>query len=159
MKFKKHSVLFLLGGILLGMLIVGITQYAFGLEQQPSMTLYRISTDEPLTIAWDDTNTDILDYFDFYMWNSGEQKKYLQGNTQQLQITVKLPRTGLYVFYCRSCDKPESDDTRECSVYAQSDMTEYAKIKDPATGQFINGKWMIYGHVAAPTGGGVVTTP
>jgi len=32
----------------------------------------------------------------------------------------------------------------------------YGQVEDPNNpGTYIQGKWMIYGHVAAPTGGGV----
>ena len=135
-----------------------ISKKVFAFEQHDAMTIYTMNTDENLTIGWDDT--DLLDdYFEFYIWNFGEKKQYLIGKTQAVQVTIQLPRTGLWVFYVRTCDKPASDNTRECSVYAQSNMIEYAQVKDPVTGQFIAGKWMVYGHVAAPSEGGVVTTP
>ena len=96
------------------------------------------------------------------MWNFGEEKKYLLGKTQLLQVTFQLPRTGLYIFYARACDKPETDSTRECSTYAHSMLADpetgipYGQVEDPNNpGTYIQGKWMIYGHVAAPTGGGV----
>jgi hypothetical protein len=139
---------------------------SFGAKAHPNLTLYTMTTDEDVTIAWDDTNIDLTDFFDFYMWNYGELQKYIIGRTQQLRVTIKLPRTGLYIFYVRTCDKPESDTTRECSIYAHSNLVDaetgvpYGNIEDPANpGTYIKGKWMIYGHVAPPTGGGVVTTP
>lgn len=128
------------------------------------ITLYTLTTDKQITIGWDDSNPDVSDYFDFYMWNHGEQRKYAIGKTQALEVTFYIPRTGLYVFFCRACDKPETDATRECSEYSssvmeQADGTPYAQVKDPATGQYIPGKWMVYGHIGAPTGGGVSNTP
>ena len=131
----------------------------FAFEQHDTMTIYTMTTDENLTIKWDDTNLTLDDYFEFYMWNFGEEKQYLIGKTQALQVTMQLPRTGLWVFYCRTCDKPESDNTRKCSVYAQSNMIEYAQVKNIVTGNYVAGKWMVYGHISAPSEGGVVTTP
>ena len=156
---------FLLGILIIALFFVAV-EFASAADAHPDLTLYTMSTDEDVTIAWDDTNPDLADYFDFYMWNYGEERQYLIGRTQALQVTVQLPKTGLYIFYCRSCDKPESDTTRECSIYAHSNLVDsetgipYGRIPDPNNpGQFIQGKWMIYGHVAAPTGGGVDSTP
>ena len=131
-----------------------VSNKVFALEQHNGITIYTMPTDENLTIGWDDT--DLLDdYFEFYIWNFGEKKQYLIGKTQAVQVTIQLPRTGLWVFYIRTCDKPASDNTRECSVYAQSNMIEYAQVKDPDTGQFVAGKWMVYGHISSPTDGGI----
>lgn len=159
---KSRNILLTLLGVLLGILFFGSIDLIFGAEVHSDLTLYTTSTDQDVTIAWDDTNPTLADYFDFYMWNYGEEQRYLIGRTQALQVTVRLPKTGLYIFYCRACDKPESDSTRECSIYANSNLVDeqtgvpYGKIADPNNpGQFIQGKWMIYGHVAAPTGGGV----
>lgn len=136
-----------------------ISKKVFAFEQHDAMIIYTMSTNENLTIGWDDTNPILNDYFEFYMWNFGEKKQYLIGSTQALQVTIQLPRTGLWVFYCRACDKPASDNTRECSVYAQSNLIDYAQVKNIVTGNYVAGKWMIYGHVSAPSEGGVVTTP
>lgn len=158
MRFKRFIVFLFL--------IIFYVPFAFGAEVHSNLTLYTTSTDQDVTIAWDDTNITLEDFFDFYMWNFGEERKYLIGKTQQLQVTIRIPRTGLYVFYIRACDKIDTDDTRECSTYANSNLVDsetgipYGKIEDPANpGTYIQGKWMIYGHVAAPTGGGVDTTP
>jgi hypothetical protein len=166
MKIKKYNSLFILFGILLSILFMGIFDYTFGAEVHSDLTLYTTLTDKDVTIAWDDTNIELLDFFDFYMWNYGEEQKYLIGKTQQLQVTIKIPKTGLYIFYVRACDKAEADDTRLCSIYANSNLVDtetnipYGKVEDPANpGTYIKGKWMIYGHVAPPTGGGVDTTP
>jgi hypothetical protein len=166
MKTKKYNSLFILFGILLGSIIILSTDYAFGAKTHPDITLYTTLTDKDVTIAWDDTNTELLDFFDFYMWNYGEEQKYIIGKTQQLQVTIMIPKTGLYIFYIRACDKIETDDTRNCSEYVNSNLVgsvtkiPYGKVEDPANpGTYINGKWMIYGHVAPPTGGGVDTTP
>jgi hypothetical protein len=129
-----------------------------------NITLYQETTDQDITVAWDDTN-DREKYpqifFDFFTWNIGEEKKYLIGRTQLLQATFKLPRTGLYIFYGRACDKPYTDETRVCSQWGHSaltnlDGTPFGRVEDPNNpGQFIPGNWMLYGHIAAPTGGGV----
>ena len=72
-----------------------------------------------------------------------------------------MPRTGLWIFYARACDKVHTDETRICSMWANSAMeqldgTPFGKVDDPANpGQFIPGNWVIYGHIAAPTNGGV----
>jgi len=131
------------------------------------ITLYQHSTDENITIAWDaviDENYPDIHY-DFFAYNQGEERKYLLGHTQQTQVTIKLPRTGLYIFYGRTCDKEftteESEEPRICSQWAhsaleQEDGTSFGKVEDPKNpGQYINRGWMIYGHIAAPSGGGV----
>jgi hypothetical protein len=129
-----------------------------------NLTLYQEPTGKDITIAWDDTNADITgENYHFFLWNEGEQKKYLTGKTQQTQITIKLPRTGLWLFYARAC-KPDASDPPEqgqCSDWGHSaleqlDGTAFGQIDNPANpGTLINGKWMIYGHVAAPSGGGI----
>lgn len=162
---KGHSLFWFLLGVLIVLFLTLLCEIADAeMDTYFDVTLYTIPTDQNLTVEWDDSNPTVDDYFEFHMWNIGEQKKYLIGKTQALTVTVKLPRTGLFTFFCRACDKPESDTTRECSDYAAShlvmeDGTPYAQVKDPVTGNLIPGKWMIYGHVAAPTGGGVVPTP
>ncbi len=127
------------------------------------LTLYQESTDKDMTIAWDavvdDNYPDI--HYDFFLWNQGEEKKYLIGATQQIEVTFKLPRTGLFAFYARTCDRAKTETDRICSQWAHSalereDGTLFGRIADPANpGDHIPGKWMIYGHVAAPTGGGI----
>jgi hypothetical protein len=128
------------------------------------VTIYTIPTSEDITIEWDYDDSDPPDpdiNFDFYVWNRGEEKKYLIGNTQQKEATVKLPRTGLYVFYARSCDSPKGEEDRSCSSWGNSimvlaDGTLLGKIKDPNNPEeYIPGNWLIYGHIAAPTGGGI----
>jgi hypothetical protein len=130
-----------------------------------NLTLYQYSTDKQITIAWDhDTDYPEI-FFDFFVWNEGEERKYLLGHTQLLEATFKLPRTGLYTFYGRACDKAfttdESEEPRICSQWSHSaleneDGTPFGKIDDPANpGTFIPGNWVIYGHIAAPSGGGV----
>jgi len=126
----------------------------------PDLTLYTMTTDVLLTIEWDDTNS-LVDFFEFYLWNYGEEKKYLIGKTQQIRATMFLPRTGLWVFYIKTCDKVETDDTRECSDWVHSNLLDsqgvpYGKVEDSNNpGTYIKGKWMIYGHVAPPTSGGI----
>ena len=143
----------------------GVRNVSLKLDELISdVTIYNIPTSKEITIEWDcvSTITDFPDLnFDFYIWNRGEEKKYLIGNTQQTQATIKLPRTGLYVFYASSCDSPKGEEERSCSPWANSLMIDfngdlYGKIKDPNNpGEYIPGNWLIYGHIAAPTGGGV----
>ena len=166
MRVRNQNLKWFLLGVIIVILFTVMCEMvkAEDLTTHHAITLYTMSTDKQLTVAWDDSNPDIADYFDFYMWNHGEQKKYAIGKTQLLEVSFYIPRTGLYVFFCRACDKPESDTTRQCSTYSssvmeQQDGTPYAQVKDPATGQLIPGKWMVYGHVGAPTGGGVDPTP
>jgi hypothetical protein len=127
------------------------------------LTLYQESTDKDMTIAWDavvDANYPDIHY-DFFLWNQGEEKKYLTGATQQIQVTFQLPRTGLFAFYARTCDRAKTETDRVCSQWSHSalereDGTLFGRIADPANpGDHIPGKWMIYGHIAAPSGGGV----
>lgn len=128
------------------------------------LTLYQHSTGEDITIAWDavvdERYPDI--YYDFFLYNEGEERKYLLGYTQQIEATFKLPRTGLWIFYAKTCNKPHTEtEDRICSQWAHSALEDIngiplAQINDPANpGTLIKGKWMIYGHVAPPTGGGV----
>lgn len=136
------------------------------LEKDPvtsNLTLYHYSTDKDITVAWDavvdENHPDI--YYDFFVWNQGEEQKYLLGRTQAVQVTFKLPRTGLYAFYAKACNKSHTEEDRLCSQWAHSalenlDGTSFGKVKDPNNpGTYINGGWLIYGHIAAPTGGGV----
>ena len=132
-----------------------------------NLTLYQHSTDKDITVAWDavvDANYPDI-FYDFFVYNEGEERKYLLGHTQAVQATFKLPRTGLYTFYGRTCNKDftteESAEPRICSQWAHSaleniDGTSFGRVEDPDNpGTFINGSWKIYGHVAAPSGGGV----
>jgi hypothetical protein len=131
------------------------------------LTLYQEPTGKDMTIAWDavvdERYPDI--FYDFFLYNEGEERKYLIGHTQTIEVTFKLPRTGLWVFYARSCNKEftteESEEPRICSQWGHSaleqlDGTPFGQINDPNNpGTLVKGKWMIYGHVAAPSGGGV----
>lgn len=128
-----------------------------------NLTLYQHATDKDMTIAWDaivDANYPDIHY-DFFLWNQGEEAKYLIGATQLTQVTFKLPRTGLFAFYARTCNKTKTETDRICSQWShsaleQEDGTPFGKIKDPANSTvYIPGNWMIYGHIAPPTGGGV----
>jgi hypothetical protein len=130
---------------------------------QSNITLYTESTDKEITVAWDavvDSNYPDI-FYDFFLWNQGEEQKYLTGATQQIEVTFKLPRTGLYVFYGKSCNKAKTETDRICSSWnhsamEQEDGTPSGKVKDPNDPTvYIPGNWMIYGHIAAPTGGGV----
>lgn len=131
-------------------------------EIQSDITLYTYPTDKDLTVAWDSTN-DPEKYpeifYDFYLWNHGEEKKYLLGRTQLLQVTMTIPRTGLWIFYARSCNKAFTETDRICSSWGNSNLTEldgtpFGKIDDPANpGTLIRGNWIVYGHIAAPSGG------
>jgi hypothetical protein len=127
----------------------------------PNITLYTEPTDKEITVAWDavvDSNYPEIHY-DFFLWNQGEEQKYLTGATQQIKITFKLPRTGLYTFYGRSCNKAKTETDRICSSWnhsamEQEDGTPSGKVKNPADPTvYIPGNWMIYGHIAAPTSG------
>jgi len=106
---KRSNLFYFFIGVLVILLTTLLAELASAAEVHSDMTLYTTSTDKDVTIAWDDTNLSLEDFFDFYMWNYGEEKKYLLGKTQLLEVTFKLPRTGLYIFYARACDKPESD--------------------------------------------------
>jgi len=168
---RSNNLIWFFIGVLIIILLTVIYEKvsAEELTAHYNITLYTMSTDQQLTVAWDDTNPDIQETFEFYLWNHGEQRKYAIGQTQQLQVTTFIPRTGLYAFFARACDNvttlptslTENEVTEyKCSEYASSvmeqpDGTPYGVVKDPATGQLTPGKWMIYGHVGAPTGGGV----
>lgn len=207
---KGHNLLWFLLGILIILVFCIVTEYADAQEfvQHDGITLYTMYTDKAVELAWDSsTDPPIADEtFQFYLWNYGEQRRYAIGATALLTINIFLPRTGLWVFYCRAHieydkssnwieyqdyilaqlveevntnallyeTKKDLDITPAMtkaqilqsiqnygfnSIYAQSDKIEFAQVKNPDTGLYVAGKWMIYGHVAAPTGGGVVTTP
>jgi len=124
-----------------------------------SLTLYTDTTDKDITVTWDavvDANYPDIHY-DFFLWNHGEEDKYLIGGTQQTQVTFKLPRTGLWVFYARTCDKARTETDKICSSWAHSNLTEldgtlFGQVEDPTNpGTYIPGNWMIYGHIAPPT--------
>jgi len=132
-----------------------------------NLTLYQYGTDKSITIEWDavvDANYPDI-FYDFFVYNEGEERKYLLGHTQATQATFKLPRTGLYTFYGKTCNKDftteESEEPRICSQWSHSaleneDGTPFGKIEDPANpGQYIPGNWVIYGHISAPSGGGI----
>lgn len=161
---RRSNIIWFFIGVLIIILLTVIYEKvsAEELTAHYNITLYTMTTDQQLTVAWDDTNPDSNETFEFYLWNHGEQRKYAIGQTQQLQVTTFIPRTGLYAFFARACDNITTNGVTEykCSAYASSDMlkedgTPYGVVKDPATGQLTPGKWMIYGHVGAPTGGGV----
>jgi hypothetical protein len=133
-----------------------------------NVNIYSVKTDKSFTFEWEDTTTgdNIKNkIFKFYLWNEGEQKKYVIGETSQSQVTLKLPRTGLYLFYVSICGDVVNEETGEvtpdkCSSYTHPALTDengylHGKIKDPITGEIVPGKWIIYGHISAPTGGGI----
>ena len=153
---KKSLFIFILIGMIIGGLIGRFVLSAFGFEQHDAMTIYTMTTDEPITIAWDDSDPQ---YFNFYVWNFGEERIYLNGETQQTQVTIYLPRTGLWIFYCAECDSPASNANRQCSGYAQSNLIEFSQVRDPVSGNYIAGRWMIYSHVSPPSEGGVIINP
>lgn len=133
-------------------------------EIYSDITLYIKPTDKNITIGWDSTNDPIKYpeiFYDFFLWNRGEETKYLLGRTQLLQVTIIIPRTGLWIFYAKACDKEHTNDTRKCSNWSHSalvgsDGIPFGQVKDPANpGSYIPGRWMIYSHIAAPTSGGI----
>lgn len=123
-----------------------------------NLTLYHMYTNEYFTIAWDDAN---VDHYNYYLWNYGEKRKYAEGRTSNTQTPMALPRTGLWQFFIRSCNADESS----CSNYSHSLQIDangnpIASIEDPNNPDAqIKGTWLIYGHVAPPSGGGIETTP
>jgi hypothetical protein len=196
---------FFLGCIVVAVLCIFVEwAKAEDFVQHDQMTLYTMYTDKAVDIAWESTTDPPIpdETFQFYLWNYGEQRKYAVGATALLTINIFLPRTGLWVFYCRAhieYDKSsnwaeyqdytlaqlvEEVNTNELlyetkkdlditptmtkaqilqsiqnygfnSIYAQSDKIEFAQVKNPDTGLWVAGRWMIYGHVAPPTGGGI----
>ena len=209
-KLTGHNLFWFLLSVLVVLISCIIVNYADAqeFEQHDGITLYTMYTDKAVDIAWDSSSDPFVidETFQFYLWNYGEKRKYAIGATALLTVNIFLPRTGLWVFYCRShLEYDKSSNWAEYqdytlaqlveeaainellyetqkdldinpamtkaqilqsiqnygfnSIYARSDKIEFAKVKDPITGLYVEGKWMIYGHVAAPTGGGVVTTP
>lgn len=158
MNNKIIYIICILIGILVGLGIMSLIDKAFAFEQKDIITLYVVTTAEDLTIKWDKHITDPVFeyYYDFHLYNYGEKENYAIGTTQLNQVTMKVPRTGLWVFYCRECDEPKSEEDRECSIYSQSDIIEYAQVKDPVTGLYVPGAWMVYAHIAGITEGEII---
>lgn len=160
-----HNLFWLFLGVIIILILCVVVDCADAAEVHSELTLYTTTTDKDITIRWDDTNPNRSDEeYEFYVWNYGEKKKYLIGSTQAIQVTFKLPRTGLYIFFARACADVTINEntTYECSIWVNSNMVDlntqvpYGKVEDPNNpGTYIQGKWMIYGHVAPPTGGGV----
>lgn len=119
-------------------------------KQFPEATLYQCLTSDTLTVAWD--NPDNL-LTEFYFWNLGEETKYLPGTTNSNQINIKLPRTGLYVFYARF----KTGDTTYTEWMNSMDKN-FAQVKPIGQTDYVAGAWVLYGHIAPPTGGGVERT-
>jgi len=128
-----------------------------------NVVVYEIKTDEPISFAWNDANPEIPNKeFEFYLYNRGEQTKYINGKTGALQMTVMIPKTGFYEVYLRCCNPAITDSDNKCSEWISSfekavgsNGIFFTSIQDE-NGNFIDGKWLIYAHVAAPTSGGVV---
>lgn len=128
------------------------------------VTLYEVKTDEPIAFAWNDTDPDIPNKeYEFYLYNRGEETKYVNGKTSATTISVMIPKTGFYEVFLRACNPAVTDpDIEKCSVWISSfslaedeDGTLLVSIID-ASGNTVPGKWLIYAHVAAPTQGGIV---
>jgi hypothetical protein len=128
-----------------------------------NVVIYEIKTDEPISFAWADANPEIPNKeFEIYLYNRGEQMKYINGKTGALQMTVMIPKTGFYEVYLRSCNPAIIDSDNKCSEWISS----FEKAVDSKgivctsvqdeNGNLIDGKWLIYAHVAAPKDGGIV---
>jgi hypothetical protein len=129
-----------------------------------NVTLYEVKTDEPIAFAWSDASPEITNKeLEFYLYNWGEQIKYINGKTATTQISLMIPKTGLYEVYLRTCNPAVTDPNLDkCSEWISSfslaekaDGTLSVSVID-ASGNLIPGKWLIYAHVAAPTQGGIV---
>jgi hypothetical protein len=114
-----------------------------GIIQSPQVTIYQCYTSDPLTIAWENPNILLAEY---YFWNIGEQKKYRANSTIGAQTTIKLPRTGLYSFYIRF-KLPDNTYTE----WTNSLESGFCQIIPVGQTNYVPGAWVIYGHVAPPT--------
>lgn len=111
--------------------------------QSPQVTIYQCYTSDTLTIAWENSNNLLAE---FYLWNIGEQKKYRSGTIISSQKAFKLPRTGLYSFYIRF-KLPDGSYTE----WTNSLESNFCQIIPIGQTSYIPGAWVIYGHVAPPT--------
>jgi hypothetical protein len=127
--------------------LVGIAKAE--LKQFPPMTIYQCYTSDNLTVAWDNSTAELTE---FYFFNIGEQRKYLTGTTNSGTLSFKLPKTGLYSFYLRF--KLVDGSYTE---WVNSEDSELAQIIPIGQSQYTPGAWIIYGHIAPPSGGGVVS--
>jgi len=129
--------------LLIAALFFVLSHVQAGIVQSPQLTIYQCYTSDPLTIAWE--NPDAL-LAEFYLWNIGEQKKYRINTSIGTQKTFKLPRTGLYSFYIRF-KLPDNTYTE----WTNSLESDFCKIIPIGQTEYVPGAWVIYGHVAPPT--------
>jgi len=145
------------------MLLVSVSVCFSEMVVIKNVVVYEVKTDEPVSFAWSDVNPEILNKeYEFYLYNRGEQIKYINGKTGALQMTVMIPKTGFYEIYLRVCNPAITDPNNKCSNWISSfekavgtDGIFFTSIQDDS-GNLIDGKWLIYAHVAAPSGGGIV---
>jgi hypothetical protein len=155
---KENKMIYLVAVLLVFFLMIPPGNGKAEIISITNLTLYHVYTNEQFTIAWDDAN---VDHYSFYLWNYGEKAKYAEGSTAQTQVPIFLPRTGLWQFFIKSCNADET----ECSEYAHTlqldaEGNPIAQIQDPNNpNASIKGTWLIYGHVAPPSGGGIETSP
>jgi hypothetical protein len=137
------SILLLSFLLLIAAMFFTLSHIHAGVVQSPQVTIYQCYTSDALTIAWENPDSLLAEY---YFWNIGEQKKYRSNTTIGTQITVKLPRTGLYSFYIRF-KLPDSTYT----AWTNSMEDDFCQIIPIGQTNYAPGAWIIYGHIAPPS--------
>ena len=103
-------------------------------------------TEIPVTIAWD--TDDGAEYYKFELYHYDHKSVYVNGSTQQTQVTIDFPKSGHYIFRVKSCTSKEPSDTTDlthegndwCSVFSESTDSQKAAPKS----------WWIYKHISPP---------
>ena len=101
-------------------------------------TIYADYTSKPVTIAWDVVSNATRYEFEGYSYE--RKANILTGSTQQTQIILTIPKTGIMIFKVKACNNTE------CSVLAESTDVAYAVVDGQPKG------WVILRYLE-PTGG------
>ncbi len=92
-------------------------------------TIYADYTSRPVTIAWDAVSNATRYEFEGYSYE--RKANILTGSTQQTQIILTVPKTGITIFKVKACN-----DT-ECSIFAESTDAAYATVDGQPKGWVI----------------------
>lgn len=101
-------------------------------------------TSKPVTIAWDKTEDLLITKYEILAYNMERRTFVLRGNVPQKDqpsLTVTPILAGHYIFYTRTVNENETDETYRYSDWSHS--LNSASVQDGK-------KWWIYLYIAPP---------
>jgi hypothetical protein len=99
-----------------------------------------MTTDETVNVAWDASPDDRVTFYDWNIYSVERKTIALSGETEQTQVSFKIPKTGHYIFNVRS----------GAVLYGQK---KYSEFIDSTQSENVNENvpFWIYGYVAPPS--------